>query len=153
MVSGEGVEGLVVNRVPVHPKAALFAELARRDQAPLDEAFEGPLHGLLVLPPGELSVPLLQRVAHPPPENAARPLALVEGVQEPEVELLQDQGLVETQQASQARQDLKRRFVDQEFGGHSGGWSLLGRTAPGKEVALESLLPGAACLVCTMLSA
>ena len=94
----------------------------------------------------KVAVPLLQRVAHPPPENAARPLALVEGVQEPEVELLQDQGLVETQQASQARQDLKRRFVDQEFGGHSGGWSLLGRAAPGKEVALGSLLPGAACL-------
>ena len=77
MVSGESVVGVVVDRVPVHPKAALFAELVRRDQAPLDEAFEGPLYGLLVLPPGKFSMPLVERVAYPPPEKAVGSLALV----------------------------------------------------------------------------
>jgi len=103
---GERVEGVVVNRVVVCPVASGLAELVRRDQALLDEALEGPLNGLLVFPPGELHTPLLQRVTHPPPEEAVGSLALVEGVEEPEVELLQDQGL-EAQQAGQVRQDLQ----------------------------------------------
>ena len=61
-------------------------------------------------------------------QDAVGAFALVERAEEAEVELLQDQRVVEAEQAGQRRQHLQGGLFDEEFG-HRAGFSCVYRVA------------------------
>ena len=102
----------VADAVPLSAVETRLVVVGDLQHAHDDEMVEGATHGV-ERPEGEvLCLPLANAVAHP--ETAIYLLAGV-GDMQPVVDLLQDDGFVETNEASQGRQHLQGWFVNQQF--------------------------------------
>jgi len=109
---GDTREQVVVDAVPLGAVEAGLVVIVCFQQPHDNEAFEGAAHGVEG-PEGEvLFMPVRQTVAHP---TTAVYLFAAVGRTEPVVDLLQNDGFVEADEAGQGGQHLQRGFVDQEF--------------------------------------